>query len=94
MLIGWSISDMKKMILIFVVLIFTGCTMDGKVINHDGKIRNCIDTRDKETFSFDPNKITNTRIGIGAPSCFDVVDEAGKKRMLCTDMASYIKCTL
>jgi hypothetical protein len=68
--------------------------MESGGITEDGKNKQmvCTDTRDGEKFSFNSNNITNARIGYGADSSFDVVDDAGKKRTLTNSMELYLKC--
>jgi hypothetical protein len=77
---------------VVILAALTGCTVDGKAEDAwHGAIRDCIDLRDGERFSFDPRTIRNQRFGINAPSSVDFTDLDGRERTVSTDMV-WIKC--
>jgi len=76
-----------------IVLLVAACSMEGDV--SDGgrnKMMVCKDFRDGETFSFNTNTIKNVRIGIVAPTTFDVVTVDGKAKTLSSEMVPWLKC--
>lgn len=77
-----------------IVLLAGGCTMKGGDIDEKdrNKLMVCKDFRDGEMFSFNTNTITNVRIGVGAPSAFDVTTTDGKKKTLSSTMEAWLKC--
>lgn len=53
----------------------------------------CTDTRDGETFSFSGENVSRATIGwFGSDTCFDVIDDNGIKRTLCSRHDVFIKC--
>ena len=82
-----------KLSISIMVIFLSACTMEGSV-NEKQKnlISECIDTRDGETFYFNTSDIKNVRIGIGADSCFDVIDSNGIDRHLCKSHEQWLKC--
>lgn len=71
----------------------TACTFSSGVSDDiKNKQMVCTDTRDGEVFGFNTNNITNVRIGYGAETSFDVVDDTGLKRTLYKSMQLFLKC--
>lgn len=85
---------MKFQILIIAFICLAGCTMEGGGVSAEdlNKTVTCTDTRDGETFSFNTNSVTNTRIGIGAPTSFDVTTDDGRKMTINSSMEAWLKC--
>lgn len=76
-------------------LLAAGCSINGDL---DEKDRNkdvaCTDTRDGEVFQFNTSSMSNIRVGIGAPSSFDVVTTGGRQMTLIGNMAAWLKCEI
>ncbi len=77
----------------FVIFLCSGCTIGGEnSAENRNKHKVCTDTTDRESFSFYSNGITNVRIGIGADSSFQIIDDNGVKRTLSSGMDLFLKC--
>lgn len=81
----------RYLIVACMALLFAGCSMQGEY-SGEHKIIDCTDTRDGEKFTVDSRTITNVRVGIGADSCFDAVDNRGVERTLCKSHQAFLKC--
>ena len=58
-----------------------------------GRVIDCKDTRDGETFTYSGGDVHNMRIGVaGADSCFSVTSTDGKAREMCKSHEAWLKC--
>lgn len=80
-----------NILILLLTLAMYACTVEGTVENKKDS-SSCIDTRDNEAFTIQNKDISNVRIGFGADSCFDVVDDQGQTRRLCKSHEAFIKC--
>lgn len=74
-----------------VIGIMTGCSMKAGPVTGP-PTSYCKDTRDGELFSFDIENVSNGRIHLSGGGCFDVIDNDGASRQLCTRHEQFIKC--
>ena len=83
-----------KIILISLVAItlLAGCTLEGKVDDrHRHEVKECVDSRDGERFSFAVSTAKNIRLGVNSV-CMDVTDFTRKERHICTEHEAWLKC--
>lgn len=79
------------------VLVVCGCTAgvdeaETRKLNV-GRVIDCKDKRDGETFTYRGDDVHNLRIGIaGADSCFSVTSTDGKAREMCKSHEAWLKC--
>ena len=86
---------MKRLIIFasVLILLLVACTLDGEMDeNSRNRLIKCTDTRDGEIFYYNTNTVTNVRVGIGAPTSFDIMITDGKRMTLNSDMEVYLKC--
>lgn len=65
--------------------------MEGTVA--PGRVVDCKDLRDGEAFTIHSEKISNIQVWLGGPTCFDAIDDHGKKHLgMCSDQQAWLKC--
>ncbi len=85
---------LNKVFIFVACLSLVACYVQGE-LDQSGKdkLMSCKDARDGETFAYNTNTITDVRIGIGAPTTFQITTTTGKHMTLNSNMDTYIKCT-
>lgn len=60
-----------------------------------GKVVNCTDTRDGETFTFRAEKIVSVESGVLFGACFEVICDDWRQRKLCSSYEkTWLKCSV
>jgi len=87
-----------RYIILTLLIVVSGCTFKAEPsdLDFDGRLTNCVDTRDGETFSIirDREHIFNTRIGLNGIGYATIIDTDGRERSITSAMDSYLKCTV
>lgn len=86
-----SYRHMTALAWMIAILMATGCTAKGN-IEDPGHDALCTDHRTNEQFILRFDTIENVRYGVGAPSCYDVMDDDDRMRTMCSDMEPAITC--
>lgn len=76
---------------LLLLMFLAGCTLKAGPVEGP-PVSYCKDFRDGETFSFQLENVTNAVIRLNGTGCFDVIDDSGKERRLCSEHEPYIKC--
>lgn len=86
----------KNLILLVAVITLSGCLVVGGEVKDTEKNKTvtCVDTRDGETFTFNTNNTKNIKVNIlKNTACYDLKDDKGVERHICSVDKTYLKCS-